>query len=271
VTTEPIDSAQARDEIRQWWDEDSHVYDDVPNHALSDPLEAAAWRAALVRLLPSPGARVLDAGAGTGAISILLAELGFRVTALDLSEGMLDRARRKAKERALEIEFVQGSVEEPPVGPFDAVVERHVLWTTLAPQAVLEAWRRSAPGGRLVLLEGLWGGSSVMDRARASLAHRLRAARGDHHGHHGEYDPALLERLPLARQRTPRPLLRLVAAAGWSGIRIERLRDVEWARQQAAGPVLGVLQAAAQFAVAADDSAGATPAAPTQADRGEVA
>lgn len=244
---------QAREEIRRWWDEDAQVYDDVPNHALTDPVEAAAWRAALLRLLPPPGARVLDAGAGTGAIAILLAELGYRVTALDLSEQMLARARAKAETRKLEIEFVTGPVETPPEGPFDAVVERHVLWTTLDPGAVLAAWRTVSPGGRLVLLEGLWGGDSMVDRARGMLAGRIRQARGHHHeGHHGEYDPDLLERLPLARQHSVRPLLRFVHDAGWRAIRVERLRDVEWARQMAAGQLLTALQAAPQFAVVAD-------------------
>lgn len=244
--------AEAREEIRRWWDEDAHVYDDVPNHALSDPVEAAAWRAVLLRHLPAPGARVLDAGAGTGAISILLAELGYRVTALDLSEKMLERARDKASARGLEIEFVQGPVENPPQGPFDAVVERHVLWTTLDPREVLAAWRAAAPGGRLVLLEGLWGTDSVVDRARAALASRVRELRGEHHGHHGEYDPGLLERLPLAHQHSPRRLVRTVEAAGWRAVRLERLRDIEWVRQLAAGQVLGTLQHAPQFAIVAD-------------------
>jgi SAM-dependent methyltransferase len=242
----------AREEIRRWWDEDAQVYDDLPHHALSDPVEAAAWRAVLLRLLPPPGARVLDAGAGTGAISLLLAELGYRVTALDLSEQMLARARTKAEARGLELEVVTGPVEEPPPGPFDAVVERHVLWTTLDPRGVLAAWRAVAPGGRLVLLEGLWGSDSMVDRARAVLADRVRAARGERHDHHGEYSQELLNRLPLARQRSPRPLLRAVDAAGWRAIRLERLRDVEWVRRMAAGPVVGTLQSAPQFAVVAD-------------------
>ncbi len=245
-----------RDEIRRWWDEDAGVYDSVPNHALSDPVEAAAWRAALLRLLPPPGSRILDAGAGTGAISILLAQLGYRVTALDLSEGMLSQARRKAAERGLDVEFVAGPVEEPPPGPFQAVVERHVLWTTLDPRGVLAGWRAAAPGGRLVLLEGLWGGESVVDRARATLADRLRTARGECHGHHAEYDPQVLEQLPLARQRSLRPLVRFVESAGWRAIRLERLRDVEWARRMAAGQLIGSLQAAPQFAIVADDPDG---------------
>jgi SAM-dependent methyltransferase len=252
MTREPAPGV--RDEIRRWWDEDARVYDEAPNHALSDPVEAAAWRAALLRLLPAPPALVLDAGAGTGAISLLLAELGYRVTALDLSEKMLEKARRKAEERGLRIEFVTGPVEEPPAGPFGAVVERHVLWTTLDPKAVLVAWRSAAPGGRLLLLEGLWGRDSVVDRARVMLAERIRVARGhEHHGHHGEYDPAVLEQLPLARQHSVRPLLRFVATAGWGRIRLERLRDIEWARQMATGQLLGALQSVPQFAVIADD------------------
>jgi SAM-dependent methyltransferase len=43
-----------------------------------------------------PGARVLDAGCGTGRVAIRLAELGHDVVGVDLDDGMLDRARRDA-------------------------------------------------------------------------------------------------------------------------------------------------------------------------------
>ncbi|HEY6679972.1 MAG TPA: class I SAM-dependent methyltransferase, partial [Actinomycetota bacterium] len=95
--------------IRDWWDADAHHYDRSVGHAISDPVEAAAWRAALRRFLPAPPSRVLDVGAGTGSLSLLAAELGHEVTALDLSEGMLDRARRKAEERGSAISFVVGA------------------------------------------------------------------------------------------------------------------------------------------------------------------
>lgn len=42
------------------------------------------------------GGPVLELGAGTGRVTIPIAEAGVRVTALDLDRGMLDRLRRKA-------------------------------------------------------------------------------------------------------------------------------------------------------------------------------
>src|SRR3954466_3866823 len=145
-----------QDRLRSYWDEDAATYDRAAAHAASDPVEAAAWRAALLESLPAPGASVLDVGAGTGAMALLAAELGYRVTALDLSEGMLRKAREKAAQRGFDIGFILGSSDDPPAGPFDAVLERHVLWTTPEPAAALSAWRKVAPSGRLVLFEGVW-------------------------------------------------------------------------------------------------------------------
>ena len=48
------------DRLREWWDADASTYDASAGHAMTDPVEAAAWRAVLVRSLPEPPARVLD-------------------------------------------------------------------------------------------------------------------------------------------------------------------------------------------------------------------
>ena len=115
--------------LQEWWDADAEVYDRTASHSASDPVEAAAWRAALLRYLPPPPARVLDVGAGTGTMSLLAAQLGFEVTALDLSPQMLERAREKAEAQGALVRTVVAPAHDPPPGPFDAVMERHLqLW-----------------------------------------------------------------------------------------------------------------------------------------------
>ena len=245
-----MDDVQER--LRTFWDRDAETYDDAASHAASDPVEAAAWRGALLETLPPPGSAVLDVGAGTGAIALLAAELGYHVTALDLSTEMLGKARAKAEERGLDLEFVVGSSDSPPAGPFDAVMERHVLWTTPDPVGTLAAWRKVAPSGRLVLFEGSWGADGLPERlkeAGAEIVRRMFRIAPEHHAH---YDPEVLAELPLASMPTPEPLIAAVGEAGWRNVRFRRLRDVEWARRLAAPPLLGWLEEVSQYVMVAD-------------------
>jgi|SRR5215217_234493 len=245
--------AELHDRIRDWWNADAEVYDNAPSHAASDPLEAAAWRASIENALPPVPATVLDVGAGTGAMSLLAAELGHRVTALDLAPAMLEQARSKARTRGVDLEFVVARADEPPSGPFDAVMERHVLWTSPNPVETLEAWRGVVrPGGRLALFEGIWGRRDGVQRARDAAADVLRRLYSIPHDHHAEYDESIVAELPLARLPSAEPLIDAVYAAGWRAVRIRRLRDVEWARRIAARPILGELESVPQFALIAD-------------------
>lgn len=217
------------EEIRSYWDIDSVTYDDAAGHNPRSGGERAAWRAALARALPSPPARVLDCGAGTGFLTLLAAELGHRVTALDLSAGMLERLRTRTTAAGLDVTVVHGSANEPPCGPFDAVMERHLLWTLPDPAGALAAWRAATPLGRLVLVEGLWGPADVAEIARGKARELLRKWRGEGSDHHGSYPPEVDAKLPLRHGADPSRFVELVERAGWKSPKLERLRDVEWA------------------------------------------
>lgn len=72
----------------------------------------------------SPGASVLELGCGTGALTVKLLQRGARVTAVDLSEAMLRRARRRARSAT----FIRGDILDFKGGQkFDRVLLAFVL------------------------------------------------------------------------------------------------------------------------------------------------
>ena len=72
---------------------------------------------------------VLDVGCGTGAIGLSLAEDAGRVVFRDISEGMLDEARRKAESAGLtNVEFGEGRFRDPNYdGTVDLVVSNFAM------------------------------------------------------------------------------------------------------------------------------------------------
>lgn len=140
------------------WDARAASFDDEPDHGLRDPQVRRAWAARLGSWLPARASDVLDLGCGTGSLSLLAAEQGHRVTGVDASPAMVERARAKLAGR--DAAFLVGDAAAPPVGEqrFDVVLVRHVLWALPDPGRALRHWRGLLrPGGRLVLVEGVWG------------------------------------------------------------------------------------------------------------------
>jgi SAM-dependent methyltransferase len=140
------------------WDAQAASFDDEPDHGLRDPEVRRAWAGRLASWLPSRASDILDLGCGTGSLSLLAAEQGHRVTGVDASPAMVGRARAKLAGR--DAVFLVGDAAAPPVGEqrFDVVLVRHVLWALPDPGRALRQWRGLLrPGGRLVLVEGVWG------------------------------------------------------------------------------------------------------------------
>jgi len=110
----------APDAVRTMFDRIAPVYDAM-NHVMTAGLDRR-WRAETARTVVSPGDRVLDSCCGTGDLAIACLRAGGRVTGLDFSERMLDRARRKSDEAewvegdALALPFAEGSFDAATVG-----------------------------------------------------------------------------------------------------------------------------------------------------------
>jgi SAM-dependent methyltransferase len=106
--------------------------------------------AAFVADLVPAGARVLDAGCGTGRVAVELARRGYEVTGVDNDASMLDVARRSPDVRWHDADLSALSLPER----FDLVVAAGNVVVFLAEGTEQEVLRRLAaylvPGGLLV-------------------------------------------------------------------------------------------------------------------------
>src|SRR5262249_31012955 len=96
------------------------------------------------------GQRVLDVACGTGVVAVTAARAGARVTGLDLTPQLLERARENARIAAVEIDWHEGDVEQLPfeAGMFDVVVSQFGHIFAPRPEvAVGEMLRVLKPGG----------------------------------------------------------------------------------------------------------------------------
>jgi SAM-dependent methyltransferase len=156
------------------WDAEAATFDDEPHHSLDDPLMRSVWWDVLEPVVPPPPSVVADLGCGTGSLSVLLAERGHTVVGVDVSPRMLDRARSKAWRADVDLTFVVGDASAPPIAPVDVIVTRHVVWALHDIPTALDTWfRLLTPGGRLVLVEGLWQtGAGIPSERLADLVRR---------------------------------------------------------------------------------------------------
>jgi len=101
--------------------------------------------------------RYADLGVGDGLLTLLLAEVASSVTAVDISPGVLEQLRVRARAKGItNIQTVEGGIENLPLpdANFDVVVMSQALHHADVPSKALEEARRVlVPGGRLLVLD----------------------------------------------------------------------------------------------------------------------
>ena len=96
----------------------------------------------------APGKRALDIACGEGRNSIFLAQQGFLVTALDISDVGLDKAARRAAEAGAAVDFQLVDLDGYRfTGQFDLIINFNFLLRGLIPDAV----QALSPGGLLII------------------------------------------------------------------------------------------------------------------------
>jgi SAM-dependent methyltransferase len=132
------------DQSRQAWDERAEMFDALSTANAQGEDRRAELDFVFEALRIRPGARVLDAGCGTGQFAIAFAQRGCAVDGVDLSSEMIERARGHATEAGIEIRFWAGDLAalDAPDGAYDAIVARMALQFSPHLSAVLEEFER---------------------------------------------------------------------------------------------------------------------------------
>ena len=209
-------------QVAAHWERRAPRFDEDFGHSIRTPAERAAWDRLLDLVLPARRAvDALDAGCGTGFLSLELAARGHRVTAVDFAPAMLAEARRKAAERGASIRFEEADAEQLPFasGSFDLASSRHLLWTLPHPEAAIDEWIRVLrPGGRLVIVDGQFDVGAPAEPGTS--------ARGS-----DEY-AAVSDRLPFFGGRPREEIEALLRAHGLVNVGSDPLHDLVAAQEQ---------------------------------------
>jgi SAM-dependent methyltransferase len=129
------------------------VWGSGPYQGITETI-ADLHRVVIERLDPQPGQRLLDLACGTGAVAELAAMTGAEVVGVDFALALIEQAKERARERALEIDYRVGDVEalELEDASFDLVTSTCGVMFAPDHQAVArELARVTKRGGRIGL------------------------------------------------------------------------------------------------------------------------
>ena len=155
--------------------------------ALFGPVLQPGRKAVLEALECRPGDRVLEVGVGTG-LSLPLYPPFVRVTGVDLSREMLEKARTRVERRALSnvegLHEMDAQAMDFPDGSFDKIVAMYVVSVVQEPARLLaELHRVCKPNGEIFLVNHVRSSNPILGAVERGLARF-----SDQIGFHPDFD-----------------------------------------------------------------------------------
>ena len=199
--------------IEQYWTRRASSYTEVVRKNLADGWDCK-WADELIRNFPKAEGRtlkVLDIGTGPGFYSIILASRGYDVTAVDLSEGMIEQAKHNAGSLAEKIRFFKMDAQELsfPDNEFDVIVTRNLTWNLPDPVKAYGEWRRVLrDGGVMLNIDSNWYAYLFDDEKKCEkLADRENVLNAGFEDHDSYDESWLMENISrtLPMGKLPRP------------------------------------------------------------------
>lgn len=145
--------ADAKNFIENYWAKRSPEFKSLRREELHSE-KNILWQQEICSHFPSEiSLKILDVGCGSGFYAILLSNLGYHVTGIDLTESMITDAKALAEEEHCRAEFLVMDAEnlQFPDETFDAVVSRNVTWNLPHPEQAYTEWVRVLKKGGILL------------------------------------------------------------------------------------------------------------------------
>lgn len=153
-------------EIESYWTNRAEGYSKINKHELAG-VQRMLWGNLIEANMPGhlknvknkKEINVLDIGTGPGFFSILLAERGYNVSAVDYTEEMLVKAKDNAGIFKDEIDFRRMDAQNLDFdnNQFDLIVTRNLTWVLEDPEKAYKEWFRVLkPGGKLLNFDANW-------------------------------------------------------------------------------------------------------------------
>jgi SAM-dependent methyltransferase len=176
-------------EVRDKFDSEQKHWEDM-YHKSDYGSRGHQWRQdsgiVLLRIFLPNGGRILDVGCGCGHASTALAQFGYQVIGLDISENMISQARRNAQSMGLgeNCSFRAGDFEKEwlTLEPFDGILALGFIEYFDDPVCVLRSFFDLLKPGGIAAVQ-IWNSRSLPDLLfepvfqLGSLAHPIRVAR----------------------------------------------------------------------------------------------
>ena len=234
------------EENRDYWTGRTAGYSEVNRQELSTP-QRQKWKSCLqgeiARHFPERSAgelRVLEVGTGPGFFAILLCELGYEVTAVDLTPAMLEQAKENAGALADEIRFAEMNAEALsfPERSFDVVLSRNLTWNLPHPELAYAEWARVLTlGGLLLNFDANWYAYLLDAAAQAAYEQdRINSAEkgiwDQNVGENFDVMEDIARRLPLTAIRRPAWDLDCLGRLGLSAEADELIWRQVWSEEE---------------------------------------
>ena len=194
-------------EINQYWSNRAGSYSEINQDELKG-IQHRAWQKLISDTISkfhhnknTNAFSILDIGAGPGFFSIILAESGYKVTALDANADMLAQAKKNAYPLAEKIQFVQGDAQNLPFddNTFDIIISRNLTWVLPQPDIAYKEWCRVLkPNGLFINFDANWY-NYLYDEAKKSAFEqdRINVANKNYEDHYLTTDTETMERIAL--------------------------------------------------------------------------